>query len=61
MASSYGPGPSKGSRGDAFQVDGVKTTVPVHQQILENDEFASGTYDTGLVGRLLAPVAGGGR
>jgi acetyl-CoA carboxylase, biotin carboxylase subunit len=35
-----------------FQVEGIKTTIAVHQQILQNPEFVSGTYDTGLIGRM---------
>jgi acetyl-CoA carboxylase, biotin carboxylase subunit len=36
-----------------FQLDGVKTTIPVHLQIMKDPHFASGTYDTGFIGRLL--------
>lgn len=28
-----------------FVIDGIKTTVPLHQKLIENDEFISGTYD----------------
>jgi len=38
---------------EQFEATGVKTTIPVHLKILANEEFASGTYDTGLIGRML--------
>ncbi len=38
---------------EAFKVDGVKTTIPVHLQIMRNEDFAAGNYDTGFIGRLL--------
>ncbi|MBI5509826.1 MAG: acetyl-CoA carboxylase biotin carboxylase subunit [Deltaproteobacteria bacterium] len=37
-----------------FRVEGIKTTIPLHLKILASEAFASGTYDTGLVGGLLA-------
>jgi acetyl-CoA carboxylase biotin carboxylase subunit len=37
----------------AFRVEGVKTTIPVHLQIMQADEFTSGDYDTGFIARLL--------
>jgi acetyl-CoA carboxylase biotin carboxylase subunit len=39
---------------DRFRVEGIKTTIPIHLQILRSGEFSSGGYDTGLVARLLA-------
>ena len=36
-----------------FGVDGIKTTIPIHQKILEEPDFISGNYDTGLIGRML--------
>ncbi len=38
---------------EAFQVDGIKTTIPIHLQILRDPGFAAGDYDTALVDRLL--------
>jgi acetyl-CoA carboxylase biotin carboxylase subunit len=35
-----------------FTIEGVKTTIPIQLQILENAEFAAGDYDTGFVARL---------
>jgi acetyl-CoA carboxylase, biotin carboxylase subunit len=37
----------------SFVVEGVKTTIPIQQRILEAPEFVAGDYDTGFVGRLL--------
>ena len=37
-----------------FRVEGIKTTIPVHQKILADEAFARGEYDTGFIGRLLA-------
>ncbi len=40
---------------DAFKVEGLKTNLPFFVELLDNPEFAQGTYDTGLVdGRLRA-------
>ncbi len=36
-----------------FKVEGVKTTIPVHLQIMESRAFAAGDYDTGFIERLL--------
>jgi acetyl-CoA carboxylase biotin carboxylase subunit len=36
-----------------FRVEGIKTTIPVHQQILADPGFAAGEYDTGFIARLL--------
>jgi acetyl-CoA carboxylase biotin carboxylase subunit len=37
-----------------FKIEGVKTTVPIHLDILASDEFRQGTYSTGFVGDFLA-------
>jgi acetyl-CoA carboxylase, biotin carboxylase subunit len=37
----------------SFTVTGVKTTIPVHLQIMQDPRFAAGDYDTGFIGRLL--------
>lgn len=34
-----------------FIIDGVKTTIPFHLALMQNDEFRSGVYDTGLLER----------
>jgi acetyl-CoA carboxylase biotin carboxylase subunit len=36
-----------------FRVEGIKTTIGVHQQILKHEDFVSGRYDTGLIGHML--------
>ena len=38
---------------ESFKIEGIKTTIPVHLQILADQEFASGEYDTGFIARLL--------
>lgn len=38
---------------ERFEIGGVKTTIPVHLQIMRNAEFAAGEYDTGFIERLL--------
>ncbi len=38
---------------EAFHVEGVKTTIPVHLKIMQNAEFAAGIYDTGFIESLL--------
>ncbi|MEH1164846.1 biotin carboxylase N-terminal domain-containing protein [Micromonospora sp. CPCC 205539] len=36
----------------AFQIEGPKNNVPFFTELLENEEFLSGAYDTGIVGRM---------
>ena len=38
----------------AFKVEGVKTTIPIHLEILSTPQFMRGDYDTTFVGELLA-------
>jgi len=38
---------------EQFKVEGIKTTIPIHQRILQEPDFISGNYDTGLIGRML--------
>jgi len=33
-------------------IEGVDTTTSFHGTVLANAEFCSGTYDTGLLGRM---------
>jgi acetyl-CoA carboxylase, biotin carboxylase subunit len=35
-----------------FRVEGVKTNLPFHAELLDNPQFVSGDYDTGLVSRM---------
>ena len=37
---------------DEFIVDGVKTTIPFSNKILNNKDFSTGNYDTGFVERV---------
>jgi acetyl-CoA carboxylase biotin carboxylase subunit len=36
-----------------FTVSGVKTTIPIHQKILANEDFKNGKTDTGLIERMM--------
>jgi acetyl-CoA carboxylase, biotin carboxylase subunit len=38
----------------AFRIGGLKTNLEFHGELLASAEFASGDYDTGLIGRLRA-------
>lgn len=37
-----------------FIVEGVKTTIPFHLQIMQNKDFLSGTYTTNFINKMLA-------
>jgi len=37
-----------------FKVEGIKTTIDFHKLVLENEEFLSGNFDTGLVEKMSA-------
>jgi acetyl-CoA carboxylase biotin carboxylase subunit len=37
---------------ERFSVEGIKTTIPLHREILSHPEFVSGSYDTGLIARM---------
>jgi acetyl-CoA carboxylase biotin carboxylase subunit len=37
-----------------FVIEGVKTTIPFHLQIMQNKDFLSGAYTTGFISRMLA-------
>lgn len=39
---------------DEFVIDGVKTTLPCHKQILDNKHFISGNFDTGFIDRYMS-------
>jgi acetyl-CoA carboxylase biotin carboxylase subunit len=36
-----------------FKVEGIETTIGVHQQILQDERFVSGNYDTSLIALML--------
>ncbi|MFI0483135.1 acetyl/propionyl/methylcrotonyl-CoA carboxylase subunit alpha [Actinomadura sp. 9N215] len=40
---------------DAFHIEGPRTNLPFLRELLDRPEFADGTYDTGIVGRMRAP------
>ena len=39
---------------DEFVVEGVKTTIPFHKKIVNNEDFIQGNMDTGLIERMMA-------
>jgi acetyl-CoA carboxylase, biotin carboxylase subunit len=39
----------------AFEIEGLKTNLPFFAELLANEEFISGSYDTGLIDRMRAP------
>ena len=41
----------------AFEIEGLKTNLPFFTELLANEEFISGHYDTGLIDRMRAPKA----
>jgi acetyl-CoA carboxylase biotin carboxylase subunit len=40
----------------AFEVEGLKTNLPFFAELLADEEFVSGLYDTGLIDRMRAPA-----
>ena len=38
---------------EEFNVEGIKTTIPFHQKVLENEAFISGDYDTSFIDKHL--------
>ena len=36
---------------EEFIIEGVKTTIPFHMVLMDNEEFRSGKFDTGLLDR----------
>ncbi|HEY0870305.1 MAG TPA: hypothetical protein VGD55_07890, partial [Acidothermaceae bacterium] len=40
----------------AFEIEGLKTNLPFFAELLANEEFISGRYDTGLIDRMRAPA-----
>jgi acetyl-CoA carboxylase biotin carboxylase subunit len=37
-----------------FVVEGIYTTIPLHERILEDDQFIAGNFDTTFLARLLS-------
>jgi acetyl-CoA carboxylase biotin carboxylase subunit len=38
---------------EEFTIEGIKTTIPFHKQVLENEHFINGDYDTSFIDKLL--------
>jgi acetyl-CoA carboxylase biotin carboxylase subunit len=38
---------------EEFTVEGVKTTIPFHLEVLENEQFLSGNFDTSFLDNFL--------
>ncbi len=38
---------------DEFKIEGIKTTIPFHQKVLENEYFINADYDTSFIDKLL--------
>lgn len=34
---------------EEFMIEGIKTTIPFHKKVLENEDFISGNYDTSFI------------
>ena len=41
----------------SFEVEGLKTNLPFFTELLANEEFVAGVYDTGLIDRMRSPKA----
>jgi len=39
---------------EEFVIDGISTTIPLHQRLVENQDFINGDYDVAWLERLLA-------
>jgi len=34
---------------DEFVIEGIKTTIPFHQEVMRSDQFRAGNFGTGFV------------
>ena len=41
---------------DAFAIEGVPTTIPLHQAIMRDESFRAGRYSTGSIPEILAAL-----
>lgn len=41
---------------EMFVVEGIHTTIPLHQRIIRHADFVAGKLDTGFLGRMLEPA-----
>jgi acetyl-CoA carboxylase biotin carboxylase subunit len=37
-----------------FEIEGIKTTIPLHRRIMDDPNFVKGKYSTGFLERFLA-------
>ena len=35
-----------------YRIEGISTTIPFHQRVLDNEQFVAGDYDTHLVAQM---------
>ena len=40
---------------EELTLDGIRTTIPLHQRVLEHSDFINGDVDTGFIDRYFAP------
>jgi acetyl-CoA carboxylase biotin carboxylase subunit len=45
---------------DMFVVEGIQTTIPLHEQILSNEDFIAGKFDTSFLSKLNVDSTGNG-
>jgi acetyl-CoA carboxylase, biotin carboxylase subunit len=38
---------------EEYRLEGIKTTIPLHLRLIDDEAFVSGEYDTGYLERLL--------
>jgi acetyl-CoA carboxylase biotin carboxylase subunit len=43
---------------ETFVVEGIYTSIPLHQRIMASPEFRSGKFDTNFIPRLMAAAKG---
>jgi acetyl-CoA carboxylase biotin carboxylase subunit len=43
---------------DMFVVEGIYTSIPLHQRIMADSDFRAGNFDTKFMERFLAPAKG---
>jgi len=41
-----------------YMITGIKTTIPLQLEIMQNKDFIAGKYDTGFLERMLAERGG---
>ena len=43
---------------EEFVIEGIKTTIPFHRQVMQNEKFRSGRFDTSFLDTFTAPTSG---